>query len=64
MLRLPRDQRPAFGQKLVDLANLAAVALVFGQFVGQQPLSWPVMVAGVTIWFTLVMLALPLMGAR
>ena len=39
MVRLRPGARAVFGEKLLDLANLAAAALVFGQFVGRQPLS-------------------------
>jgi len=64
MLRLKREQRAVFSEKLFDLANFAAAALVFGQFAGQQPLSWLVIVAGVAIWIALVSIALWLTGAR
>jgi hypothetical protein len=47
---------------LRELANYAAAALVFGQFVAQQPLSWRVIVAGVTTWFAMVLIALGLTG--
>jgi hypothetical protein len=62
MLRLRREQRTAFSEKLFDLANVAAAALVFGQFVGQQSASWRVIVAGVMAWVTLISTALWLMG--
>ena len=64
MLRLKREQRALFSEKLLDLANFAAAALVFGQFVGEQPLSWLVIVAGVAIWSVPVSIALWLRGAR
>ncbi|MGH9256214.1 MAG: hypothetical protein ACRD3C_16785 [Vicinamibacterales bacterium] len=63
MLRLKGRQRAVLGEKLLDLANFAAAALVFGQFVGQQSFSWAVVGVGVAIWFALVMLALRLTGA-
>jgi hypothetical protein len=62
MLRLNAEQRSTFGEKLLDLANLAATALVFGQFVGQAPPSWMVMVGGVGVWVALVSVALWLKG--
>jgi len=46
------------GQTLRELANYAAAALVFGQFVGQQRLSWWLVLAGITFWFVFVSLAL------
>ena len=64
MLRLSPGQRAAFSEELLDLANFAAAALVFSQFVGQQPTSWLVIVAGATTWIVLVVTALWLMGAR
>lgn len=64
MLRLRPRQRAVFGEKLLDLANFAATALVFSQFVGQQPLSWAVISAGAAAWIVLASLALGLMGTR
>jgi hypothetical protein len=58
MVRLSGQQRAAFGESLLELANFAAAALVFGQFVGQQPASWKVIVAGVTAWLVLISTAL------
>jgi hypothetical protein len=63
MVRLRPGARAVFGGKLLDLANLAAAALVFGQFVGRQPLSWTVIVSGATIWFVIALIALWMMGA-
>ena len=64
MVRLSGPQRAAFGHGLVELANFAAAALVFGQFVGEQPASWGVMIAGVTAWLTLISTALWVIGDR
>ena len=61
--RLRPGPRAVFGEKLLDLANFAAAALVFGQFVGQEPLSLTIIVAGVMIWIVIVLTALWLMGA-
>jgi hypothetical protein len=63
MIRLRPGPRATFGEKLLDLANFAATALVFGQFVGDQPLSWAIIVTGVAIWFVIAALALRMMGA-
>lgn len=63
MVRLRLGSRAAFGEKLLDLANFAATALVFGQFVGDQPLSWAVIVTGVAIWLVIATIALRMMGA-
>jgi uncharacterized membrane protein len=62
MLGLSERQRTAFGESLLELANFAAAALVFGQLVGQQPLSALMIAAGVTIWMALISIALWLIG--
>jgi hypothetical protein len=63
MLRLKPRPRAVFGEKVLDLANFAAAALVFGQFVGTEPLSWSVIVVGVAFWFGFASFGLWLMGA-
>ena len=62
MIRFSRRQRAALGETLRELANFAAAALVFGQFVGQQLLSWRVLLAGGTLWLVFVSYALVLEG--
>ena len=64
MLRLTRQQRDVLGEKVLDLANFAAAALVFGQFVGQQPVSWRVIVAGFATWFVFAAWAFWLTGEQ
>ena len=51
MVRLKARPRAVFGEKVLDLANFAATALVFGQLVGTEPLSWTIIVLGLTFWF-------------
>lgn len=62
MLRFSSRQRAALGETLRELANFAAAALVFGQFVGQQHLSWRVLLAGGALWLVFVSYALVLEG--
>jgi hypothetical protein len=62
--RLTDSQRQAFGDKFLDLANYAAAAMVFGQFVGDQRFSWRVMAAGVVIWFLFAGAAFVFHGGR
>ena len=62
MLRLKSRQRAALGETLRELANFAAAALVLGQFVGQQPPSWRLILAGVSIWVVMISVALALIG--
>ena len=63
MLRLRQEQRRVFGEKVLDLANLAAAALVFSQFMDQQVPSWPTMAVGVATWLVVIAMGLWLMGA-
>ena len=53
MVRSKARWRRQFGEKLLDLANYAVAALVFSQFVGQQPISWRVIVLGMAVWLAL-----------
>ena len=62
MIRFSARQRVALGQTLRELANLAAAALVFGQFVARGFLSWPVIIAGTVFWFVVVWLGLRMDG--
>lgn len=62
MLRLSSRQRVVLGDTLRQLANFAAAALVFGQFVGQQKVSWRLLIAGIALWLVLVSYALVLEG--
>jgi hypothetical protein len=64
MVRLTARQRVVFGEKLLDLANYAAAGLVFGQFVSQQPVSWKVVLAGVTTWLVFAAMSLTLTGEQ
>ena len=52
------------GEKVLDLANFAAAALIFSQFVGQQRVVWLVIVAGTAVWIGLASMAVWLMGER
>ena len=62
MLRLKPRQREMLADKLPDLANVTAAILVLGQFVGQQPLSPPVFVAGLAMWALLNAAAFSIAG--
>jgi hypothetical protein len=50
MLELNERQRAVLIDKLPDAANLAAGALVFGQFLSDRPVSLAVEVAGIGLW--------------
>ena len=62
MLRLKSRQRAALRETLRELANLVAAALVLGQFVGQQPPSWSLILAGRATWIITISIALALIG--
>jgi hypothetical protein len=58
MLRLKSRRREVLSETFRELANLAAGAMVLGQFVGERPLSVGIVLVGALAWFTLVGLAL------
>ena len=62
MVGLTPRQRAVLGEKVLDLANFAAAALVFSQFVGQQRVVWIVILAGGAAWIALASVAVWLMG--
>ena len=62
MIRFSTQQRAGLGETLRELANFAAAALVFGQFVGQATVSVRLVLAGIVMWITLVVLALVVEG--
>jgi len=48
-----QNQREFFADKLMDLANYAATALIFGQMVGGQRLVWPALAIGTALLLVL-----------
>jgi hypothetical protein len=62
MLELKRSQRAVLVDKVPDVANLAAGALVFGQFLSDSPVSWNVALVGTGIWLLLTGFAVLLAG--
>lgn len=64
MLRLEPRQRGALSETLRDLANLVAAAFVLGQFVGERPFSWRLMLMGAAAWIALVVFGLVLERSR
>lgn len=50
MLSLNKTQIALLADKLSDVANLAAGALIFGQFLSERLFSLPLAVFGVGIW--------------
>jgi small-conductance mechanosensitive channel len=54
MLRLDQRQRLLLADKLFDVGNLAAGALVFGQFLGERVVSRRIVGAGLLTWIVLL----------
>ena len=61
-LRLDRGQRSLLADKLSDVGNLAAGALIFGQALGEQSISLKLLAAGLVTW--IVFLGLSVVWAR
>jgi hypothetical protein len=64
MLRLKPRQRAITVEKLPDLANIAAGFFVFGQFVGDEPTSFWLVVAGLGIGVTIAGITLLIAGGE
>jgi hypothetical protein len=62
MVRLNREQRMLLAETLRDIANIAAGAMVFGQFIGSQTLSYSIAAFGMGVWVALVTFAMVLAG--
>jgi len=63
MLRLTRGQRVMLADKVLDVANVAAGALVFGQLLGDQ-FSIALAIAGIGSWIVLAICAVALAGGE
>jgi len=50
MVELTNGQRALLADKLPDIANVAAGALVFGQSLSDRTFSLPLAAAGVALW--------------
>jgi len=58
MLRLRPRQRTVLLEKLPDVANLGVGALLFGQFVSNQPFSLRLALSGGVIWMAFMAITL------
>ena len=54
MLELKPGQRAVLIDKVPDLANVAAGALIFGQLLGERKFSLSTALTGIGIWLVLV----------
>ena len=64
MIRLSDAQRAVLTQTLPAVAHLGLGALVFGQFLRDQPFSWWLASAGVGIWLWVVSVAVAVAGGK
>lgn len=62
MVRLTQAQRALLAETLRDIANIAAGAMVFGQFIGSQTFSLSIAAFGMGVWVALVAFAMVLTG--
>ena len=62
--RLTDRQRALFGEKLLELANYAVTALIFGQLVGQARISSLLTMLGFGIYVAVVLVGLWLAGGK
>ncbi len=64
MLRLSDPQRAVLVQVFPAVANLAAGAMVFGQFLRQQAFSTGLAVTGIAFWLVFVGMAVVVAGGK
>ena len=62
MVELTSWQRALLADKLPDVANIAAGALLFGQFLSDRTFSLPLAAAGLALWGFLFGCAVVLAG--
>ena len=58
MLHFGRAQRTLLAETLRDIANLAAGAMVFGQFLADTRFSVAVALGGISLWIVFVVCAI------
>ena len=64
MVELGPRQRVLLAETSRDVANIAAGAMVFGQFLGERPFSPSVALLGVVVWVCLVTFSVSLIGRK
>lgn len=64
MLVFNREQRTLLAETLRDIANIAAGAMIFGQFFADETFSPRIAVEGLAVWGSLVAFSLFLMGRK
>ena len=51
MVRFSKEDRRFVAEAVREIANLAAAAMVFGQFVVDRPFSPLIALGGILVWF-------------
>lgn len=64
MLKLTEGQRAVLVQAFPAVAHLGVGALVFGQFLRQQPFSVGLALGGVAVWVVFVSIAVALAAGK
>jgi hypothetical protein len=64
MVKLTNAQRAVLTQAFPAVAHVAVGALVFGQFLRDQPFSFRLAFAGVGIWLWFVTMAVAVAGGK
>jgi hypothetical protein len=64
MVEFGSRQRVLLAETLRDVANIAAGAMVFGQFLGERTFSPSIAAPGFTVWACLVVFALSFVGRK
>jgi hypothetical protein len=64
MVEYGRRQRVLLAETLRDVANIAAGAMVFGQFLGEHRFSPSIALLGFVVWACLVVFALSFIGRK
>jgi hypothetical protein len=57
MLRLNPRQRGVLANKVPDMANIVAGAIVLGFAIGEPRVTWPVLAGGITFWASALLFA-------
>ena len=47
---LNKSQRNIFGEKILDLVNIGAGALIFGQFLSEERFNWNLAILAISIF--------------
>jgi hypothetical protein len=62
MIRLKREQRSLLAEKVADVANVAAGALIFGQALSGTAFSVKLAIVGIGAWLAMTAAAVIVVG--